>query len=109
MEDATEHREFPKMLYKDGVVRTEEGRPVPPHHAVTVNDAEEEAEARADGFADAAQPETPEEEEETEREDVAGEDDEAPDAPESPEPSEAEPAEGAEGAEEPGAEAPAGE
>lgn len=43
--------EYPKMLYKDGQPYGENGRGVPHQDTVTVSNAEEEAEAIADGFA----------------------------------------------------------
>lgn len=97
MKDETEHQEFPKMLYQGGAVRTEEGRPVPPHHTRTVADADEEAEARAEGFTDALEPEAPEVAE------VAEEGEHEADEPAEGEqaPVAEEPAEGAEVAEEP--------
>jgi hypothetical protein len=47
--------EFPKMLYVGGHVRDEAGRPVRHDFTRLVHDADEEAEARAEGFEDAVQ------------------------------------------------------
>lgn len=63
--------EYPKMLYKGGQPYGDNGRGVPHQDTITVANAEEQAEAEADGFA-AYTPPGPEEEPEGE-ETTAGE------------------------------------
>lgn len=71
MDEAQSPAEYPKMLYRGGEAYAEGGRAAPHQNTRVVEDAEEEAAAREDGFGDATVPE-PEPETPAEQTEPAG-------------------------------------